>query len=458
MDMSILISRTVAEVLTVLFHGTIYLSLAQVYQIYFSPRIDLPFLAWTLIYGIIVGQSHLKLRLFFQTTSDKLFLHGKYDYYRTLAEASTKVGEKLSLGHILQILYATFHDSVEISNPRVFLPENFTDADKTSKRYIVFDRVTFQPDRDKDAEELPFDSPLINELVSQRQPLFGAEDINAALAIPCLLENRLIAIFALGPKLSEDPYTPEDLRLLEVLANQAAVAFDHTRSYEKIEADLEAASKQLERSQRLASIGTLTAGVTHEIRNPLTVIRAETERLTKQPRDKEYLKNYKELLLKHINRIEGIVQRMLGLAKGKSGYDTEIDLNKQLESILSLVKWDGVALIKELKPIPTVKGDPEELEQVFVNLIQNAMEAMPGGGEMKIKTYPEGGRSVIEISDNGNGIPSEIKERIFDPFFSTRHEGTGLGLSIVYRIVRQHGGDVKVDSEVGKGTTFKVIF
>jgi signal transduction histidine kinase len=105
-----------------------------------------------------------------------------------------------------------------------------------------------------------------------------------------------------------------------------------------------------------------------------------------------------------------------------------------------------------------IKGDPEEIQEVFVNLVQNAIEAMGQGGTLTIKTYQQGGRPVAEITDTGKGISPELKEKIFDPFFSTRHEGVGLGLSIAYRIVREHGGDIQVSSEVGKGTTFKVLF
>lgn len=461
MDVSVIISRALAELLATTSLAILYLSAVWPYRFFISTKIDLPFITGSILYGIFVAHAHRRLRILFQTTADKLFLRGKYDYYKSLSEASSHVGQKLSLPHILGILYSTFHDVVEIANPRVFLPENFTESDKRSNKYLIYDENTLRPNQQ--GQEIKFDSPLINKLIAQRGPLSSIKDIDAALVVPCLVENRLVGLFALGPKLSEDPYTDEDIRLLEVLANQAAITLDHTRSYEKISADLEAAGKQLERSQRLAAIGTLTAGVTHEIRNPLTVIRAETERLTKQARDKNYLENYRDLLLKHITRIEGIVHRMLGLAKERENKErtkgkTEVNLKEQMEAVLSFIKWDGVHLKKDLQYIPPIIGNAEELEQVFVNLVQNAMEAMPGGGELGVKTYPANGRPVVEIRDTGKGIPAEIKEKIFDPFFSTRHEGTGLGLSIAYRIIREHGGDIKVQSEVGKGTIFKILF
>jgi len=456
MDISVVISRSLAEIVTIIFLGSLFLGIAWICITYLSSQIGLVFLSISIIYGIIVGHTYERVRLFFQTTSDKLFLHGKYNYYRSLSDASARVGQKLSLENILQVLYETFHEVVEISNPRVFLPESFTEVEKNSNCYLVYDKQTYQPMAA--GQKIAMDSPLVRELIATRKPVLDVKELDAALAVPCLLEDRLIAIFALGHKLSEDAYTDEDLRLLEVLANQAAITLDHTRSYEKIRTDLESMERELERSQRLASIGTLTAGVTHEIRNPLTVIRAETERLANQERDQAYLRQYSDLVLKHVDRIAGIVQRMLGLAKEKTRREVEINLTELLDSTTELFVISNITVQKNLNPLPPIKGDPEEMQEVFVNLIQNALEAMPQGGKLTLSAFIEDHRSVIEISDTGKGIPEELRERIFDPFFSSRHEGVGLGLSIVYRIVREHGGDIKVTSEVGKGSTFKLLF
>jgi len=456
MDISIVISRTVAEIFTILALGSVYVSLIWLYKTYVSDQMDLLFIIWSISFGVIVGHVYERIRLQFQTSSDKLFLHGRYDYYKALSDASARVGQKLSLENILQVLYDTFHEVVEISNPRVFLPEFFTEIERTSNYYLVYDKKTYQAV--SDSQKIAMESQLVKELIATRKPILDIKEVDASLVVPCLLEDRLIAIFVLGHKLSEDSYTDEDLRLLEVLANQAAITLDHTRSYEKIRTDLESMERQLERSQRLASIGTLTAGVTHEIRNPLTVIRAETERLANQDRDLEYLKQHRELVLRHVDRITGIVQRMLGLAKVKEHREVEINLNEIIESTLELFPISRIKMVKNLQPVPMIKGDSEEMQEVFVNLIQNALEAMPNGGTLTLSTYTEEHRIVIEISDTGKGIPEELRERIFDPFFSTRHEGVGLGLSIVYRIVREHGGDIKVTSEPGKGSTFKILF
>jgi signal transduction histidine kinase len=456
MNISVVISRALAEVIAVLLLGALYLLLVWFYRTFSSTRIDPPFIAWTILYGILVGQVHQRLRLFVQTTSDKLFLRGEYDYYRELSAASARVGEKLSLSSILRILYETFYQVVEISNPRIFLPEYFTEPEKESSRYLVFSRNAAFPA--EAGEEISFDDPLVKQLISTRRPVLDPHDPKRELVVPCLLEDRLIAIFVLGRKLSEDPYTDDDLHLLEVLASQAAITLDHSRSYEKIKADLEATERQLARSQRLASLGTLTAGVAHEIRNPLTVIRAETERLASKAHGLNYVQQHCDLVLKHTDRIAGITQRMLNLVQQKPKQITEVDLNELIESTLQLFAISRISLKKELRPVPRIKGDPIDLQEVFVNLIQNAIEAMPKEGTLTLRTYTENGRAAAEVSDTGKGIPEEIREKIFDPFFSTRHEGVGLGLSIVYRIIRDHRGEIKVTSEEGKGTAFKILF
>lgn len=457
MDISVIISRTTAWIMTVVFFGAIYLGLVGLYQANVGPQIGLFFLAWTIIFGIIVGETFQRVRLFLQTTSDKLFLHGKYDYYQSLSDASSRVGQKLSLPDILKVLYDTFYEVVEVADPRVFLPENFTEVgNQPSVRYVVYNKENYLPV--PDGQEIKFDDPLVKELITKREPIFEGKRFNASLIVPCMVEDRLIGVLVLGHKLSEDPYTDEDLRLLKILSNQVAITLDHTRSYEKIKTDLEVAERQMERSQRLASLGTLTAGVTHEIRNPLTVIRAETERLANQPRDLAFLKEHRDLLLKHIDRISGIVQRMLGLAKEKEKHMIEVDVSELVRTTIKFFTISNVTVKEDYQPVPAIKGNPEELQEVVVNLIQNAIEAMSGGGTLTLKTYAEDNRVVAEITDTGKGIPEEIREKIFDPFYSTRHEGTGLGLSIVYRIIREHGGDIKLSSEVGKGTTFKLIF
>jgi len=457
MDISVVISRAVAEILAVLFHTAVYFALVWLYMNFISDKINWVFFSGTVFYGFIVGQTHQTIRIFLQTTSEKIFLHGKYDYYSVLGEASASVAHRLSVPSILEILYEAFNNAMEVSRPKIFLPEHFSDQEQVSNRYLVYNEKG-EANRSPDALAIPTNDKLVGSLLVGREPFFADFDQAKQLFIPCILEDRLIAIFVLGPKLSEDAYTREDTRLLKILASQAALALDHARSYEKIKADLDQAQRQLTRSERLASLGTLIAGVTHEIRNPLAVIRSETEQLANKERSPEELVHYRGVVLKYVDRIAAIVQRMLAIAKQRPQQLAPVDINESLNASLQLVPLKDIELKKDLQPLPAINADQLGIEEIFVNLIQNAVQAMLTGGTLTLRSYVDNGRVVVEISDTGKGIPLELQEKIFDPFFSTRHEGTGLGLSIAYRLIREQGADIKVISGTGEGTTFRIVF
>ncbi|MBM3256681.1 MAG: histidine kinase, partial [Candidatus Moranbacteria bacterium] len=165
-----------------------------------------------------------------------------------------------------------------------------------------------------------------------------------------------------------------------------------------------------------------------------------------------------KIVVGNVDRIESIVMRMLGLAKEKPRQKSPVNINDVIETTLPLFNAGKTVIKKNLEPIKKIQGDKEELQEVFINLLQNAVEAMPDGGEIVLRTRVENERIVVEVSDTGKGIPEDLREKIFDPFFSSRHEGTRLGLSIVYRIVREHGGEIKVESQVGKGTAVRMTF
>ncbi|MBU1026184.1 MAG: hypothetical protein KKA31_00470, partial [Candidatus Margulisbacteria bacterium] len=255
-----------------------------------------------------------------------------------------------------------------------------------------------------------------------------------------------------------------DLEIFRTIAEYVAIALEYiVKPYEEVkekfeltERKLVETEKQLERSQRLASLGTVAAGVAHEIRNPLAIIQLKTQNLP----DSKELNEYKEVVTSNIERATSIIRQMLKLSKPEEKSIAEIDLNQLIQETLQLFVINRIALKKDLKEIPKIKADQNEIKQALINLIDNAVHAMPDGGELAVKTQYDKDASTVrlEISDTGQGIAPELKEKIFDPFFSTRHEGVGLGLPIAYRIIREHGGGIELKSKVGKGTTFIITF
>lgn len=252
-----------------------------------------------------------------------------------------------------------------------------------------------------------------------------------------------------------------------VFLTQNTTTNNQPESYEQVCAELlkerektELIQEELDRSQRMASLGTFAAGIAHEVRNPLGTIRIKTESLTTKPRDENYLKEYKESVLKNIDRTIEIVKDMLNLARSNANNKTTVNLNNTIQSTIEPFITDKIKITTDLSSrVPLIEGNQSELCEVFANLIQNSVEFMSNGGEIKIKTHQRPDKTIIvEVTDNGPGIPKDTLEKIFDPFFSTRHDGVGLGLSIVYRIIKEHKGKIKVKSEEGKGTTFTLQF
>ena len=203
--------------------------------------------------------------------------------------------------------------------------------------------------------------------------------------------------------------------------------------------------------EKLASIGTLAAGVAHEINNPMTVILGFTEHLLEQTEDLPAVHETLKVIEEEGLRCKKIVENLLTFARAPERIETAADINQILEKTLAVVK--NTLLIKKIRlessfspKLPIAAGDPQELRQVFINLINNARDAMKGGGVLKVgtKPAPDGKRVAIEFSDTGNGIPREAQTKIFDPFFTTKKtgEGTGLGLSMSHGIITKFGGNI----------------
>jgi len=220
--------------------------------------------------------------------------------------------------------------------------------------------------------------------------------------------------------------------------------------------------QQLLTSEKLASIGLLSAGVAHEINTPLTGISSYIQMLQKKLTDTHYAQILGKVEAQ-TDRVARIIKNLLTFARSPSEASFQrVDLKQSLEEILSLIDYKlknmNIRLVLDLTPVPPIYGQGERLQQVFINIILNALDAMPGGGELGIRLEGEDGAAVVRISDTGSGIKPEHRSRIFDPFFTTKGvgKGTGLGLSISYAIVKEHDGRIELQSEVGRGSTFTI--
>lgn len=242
---------------------------------------------------------------------------------------------------------------------------------------------------------------------------------------------------------------------------RAAVRLEE--SYERLrdQADqLLAAEEQLRRADRLSALGELSAGLAHEIRNPLGSIRGTAEIVRDGVPEESPLREFADILLREVDRLNGVVQDFLDFARPEQPREDRVDLNQLVDEVLALTSR---MLVKGKIEVRVERGDKvcccgraEQLRQVLLNLVINAHQAMPEGGTLSLGTQCDGQRVRLQVKDTGTGIAPENLERVFDPFYTTRKDGTGLGLAITSRIISGHRGSISVDSTPGQGTVFTI--
>jgi two-component system sensor histidine kinase PilS (NtrC family) len=230
--------------------------------------------------------------------------------------------------------------------------------------------------------------------------------------------------------------------------------------------------EHLKRSDRLAAIGKMAAGIAHEIRNPLASISGSIEILKDEMGNAPQSQQLMGIVLREVNRLNSLIADFLLFARPVSPGKEKIHLNRLIEEILEMFTHSPdfnpqIRLETQFQGDLYIQGDPHQIRQVFWNLFINAAQAMPGGGTLRVKLRRNfssaplfEGRSYgeVAVSDSGTGIGEEEMGKIFDPFFTTKERGTGLGLSIVHSVVETCGGKITVQSQVGQGSTFRILF
>jgi two-component system NtrC family sensor kinase len=289
---------------------------------------------------------------------------------------------------------------------------------------------------------------------SAQKSIIVNDEVRGRLEIGCI-ENGSFALSAKGD------CTIEENNLLEAVAKKVAYIIDRKETYDK----RKTLEQQLRHADRLATIGQLAAGIAHELNNPLGDILGFAQLAANHPDLDESV--YQDLvkIVKSTLFAREIIKKVLYFGRQTHPKEAQTDLNKLIGEWIDFFKTrcdkSGIEVVVETdEGLPTVNGDPAQLNQVFVNVVVNAIQAMPDGGTLIIKTLFQNGWVSILVADTGQGIEEENLEKIFLPFFTTKEvdEGTGLGLSVVYGIVNEHGGYVEVDSKKGQGSTFKIKF
>ncbi|NIP30733.1 MAG: GAF domain-containing protein [Candidatus Dadabacteria bacterium] len=421
-----------------------------------------------------------------QAIIDLIFFRKKFDYRKTVEDISIAMTSILNPEDIYEKIVETIENTIFAKNIILFF---YDESQGVYRPYLDSEGI------DRDNYILQEQSVLIKELKEYKSEIF-LEDVyladkhqvnreelkmifnkfNSSLIMPMFVKEKLIGLISLGEKKSELTYTSEDLELLRILANQSAIAIenalafrlveDYAKKLEDANIELRETQAQLIQSEKMSAIGQLATGIAHEIRNPLNIIegaRYYLSNLLSNSEKSESVSEYLSYIKQEVERTNKLISNLLKFSKSDAPRFELVDINSTLDNTLALLKKqlsDGsVRDIKNFdENLPSILGDPNQLWQVFVNIIMNAVQAMPEGGVLTIKTYSENENTIcVSFKDTGIGMDEEVQKKIFDPFFTKKESGTGLGLAISYSIIESHNGIIKVESEQGVGTDFQIV-
>ena len=463
-------------------------------------RIDAgsPWFSVTFLFLAILAFNPLRTRL--QSLVDRVFDRDRAGYRNAVREISEAMVSMLSLDEVVDRLLAAVTDSMGAERAMVLLLEGPSGGLRPSAW-----RGEFEPEALE--LELPVDHPVGKHLWMRRQELGRADfdettdpetrercrevfdALEVDLLVPILFGVDLLGVIAVGRKFSGEALGADDRQLLRTLANQSAIAIENAKAFDEIaklnetlEARVEERTRelreiqgQLMQSEKMRSLGQLVAGVAHELNNPIGFVHANLQllegyvaRLIEAQQRGDRAERVREAIHKLLlrsregtQRVKAIVQDLRTFSRMDQAELGDADLNEEIERTLALMEprfKGGIAVERDFGELPRVRCLPGQLNQVFMNLVMNACDALDGSGRIAVRTRATETGVALVFEDDGPGIPLEHRERIFEPFFTTKPvgKGTGLGLSISHGIVERHGGRMSLECPPGGGTMFRI--
>ena len=311
--------------------------------------------------------------------------------------------------------------------------------------------------------------PFIQQVIQSGEPYYSNQagddvlfkdfgkklniNLQQAACLPLKIDHKVIGILTLFNKTAENDYfSNDDIRLLNTLISRISRSIETFRlREEKIKAD------------RLSAIGNMMSTIVHDLRTPMNNIYGFVD-LLKDESDEDIRTEYADIVIQQIRFLTNMTTDVLDFAKGKSSVlPVKCAVNKLLDNFSRFFKDDvikkGYQFESSCSVASMIYVDPEKIQRIFMNIMKNALEAMPVGGQFKISAESDGDNVLFKLADNGSGIPPQIKDKLFDSFVTSgKKGGTGLGLAIVKKLIEEQKGHIEVESEVNVGTTFKIYF
>ena len=431
-----------------------------------------------LIGVVLIMLTYERMKTWLVNATERFLFQKKYDYRVLLKKFTDEVMVMVDLKQLVQMTVTTLSETIKLDQCTLLLLNKDTRtygvaASRSNGRpvtleeqepFITFLRETHEPI----GQDGALGKVRFPDAVTNRMKEFGAR-----LCLPLNLHEDLIGVLCLGKKKSDEEFTPDDLAILLPLAKTLAIAISNAQLFEELaKTQAEAAQKE-----KLAVIGTLSAGINHEICNPLGIVKAQCEAFLLDGEDGiligksasqllERMSNIMRVALKQIDRATAITQKLSNFAKPiKEPTNQPVAVEQEVDEVLLLVGHDlelgKITVKKEIEPdLPPILADRRQLQEVLFNLVRNAGQAIAPPGTIVVRAREQPGGVRIEIEDTGSGIAPDKLGKIYDPFFTTKEpgKGTGLGLFIVRQIIERNHGRISVESTVGKGTTFFLDF
>ncbi len=438
------------------------------------------FLLNTLIASIVILILFDPLRSFVEDKLNELVFREKFEFTEQAARLRTALARVIDVQELAEVVLRRLEASRRVTHASLWLADadgmtfsnlGFVGAEPPQRLDAIAARPflellaeeklvaveNLEAERDLLAREGTVEDQARLELLQQNIDTMG--ELQAALCLAFVSGDQLLGFLSIKDERLRGAYSSEEIKALMAVAAQCTIAIESSRLVAR-----------MRERDRLAALGEMAAGLAHEIRNPLGAIKGAAQLLTGG--DDELEQTYLAVIGEEVNRLNGVVSQFLSYARPLRGERDAVDVNEVIERTLTLLSAQEHPCEIDFRPAPNlaaVRADPEVLRQVVINLAQNAIQAMgEDGGTLTITTSvtwrrPAQGRGSeqvafvrIRFQDEGPGIPPEVMERLFIPFFTTKAGGTGLGLAICQRLVRSMGGTIDVSSQVGQGAAFSV--
>jgi signal transduction histidine kinase len=469
MDINIVLKKGTTYVLLILLLFVPSILVIILCQKVFFNKISYLFSGVIILLLLLVSILFYRIKPQTEKVVEQFLFKDKYDYRETLGTFSKAMVTILDLQSLSKRIIETVSQTMGVEKVSLFL------WNEEKGGYSLFEskniKMTASTLLLSKNDPLPHYLEKIGEIIIREELAKGVNisELNEVLkkmsflesevSIPLVSKGTLIGIINLGYKFNKDIYSHEDIELLDTLANQTAIAVENARLYE----DLKKSKSYIRRADRLASLGTLTAGLAHEIRNPLVAIKTLTQLLPERLDDEEFRNQFLQIAAGEVDRISSLVNELLDFARPSDPKLEQEDINTVLDGMILLIstetKKKQINIIKNYAlDLPLVQIDREQIKQVFLNVLLNGIEATSENGKIMVQT-----RSFMKpggILMSKWNFPTQLRnppdyiEDIFNPFFTTKSTGSGLGLSISNQIIQDHKGYIVVESQLGKGSSF----